>query len=197
MGTIGGSIANNDPAADYPGAVLGLNATIITNKRKIAADDFFMGLYETALGDDEILTAVSFPVRVSAAYDKFTNPASRFALVGVFVAQLEDGKRARRGDRRRSCASFVKPLEARLVEEFYADAAKRVQIACERTQPRLARLARVSRASDSGARVASGCCSGLMSTGRAHSARVAPRAGGFDPASLLKATTLDSRVAGS
>ena len=86
-GTIGGSIANNDPAADYPSAVLALNATIVTNKRKIAADDFFKGMFETALGADEIITAVSFPIPEKAAYMKFPNPASRYAIVGVFVAK--------------------------------------------------------------------------------------------------------------
>jgi carbon-monoxide dehydrogenase medium subunit len=86
-GTIGGSVANNDPAADYPSAVLGLGATVITNRRKIAADDFFTGMFGTALEDGEIITRVSFPVPGKAAYEKFANPASRYALVGVFVAQ--------------------------------------------------------------------------------------------------------------
>ena len=86
-GTIGGSIANNDPNADYPAACLGLGATIITNKRRIEADDFFKGLFETALEDDEIITKVQFPKVSKAAYIKFPNPASRFALVGVFVAK--------------------------------------------------------------------------------------------------------------
>ena len=86
-GTIGGSIANNVPAADYPAAVLGLNATVITNKRKIVADDFFKGMFETALAPDEIVTAVSFPVAEKAGYSKFPNPASRYAVVGVFVAR--------------------------------------------------------------------------------------------------------------
>jgi carbon-monoxide dehydrogenase medium subunit len=86
-GTIGGSIANNDPNADYPAAALGLAATIITTKRKIVADDFFKGLFETVLEADEIITKVSFPVPKKAAYQKFRNPASRFALVGVFVAK--------------------------------------------------------------------------------------------------------------
>jgi carbon-monoxide dehydrogenase medium subunit len=93
MGTIGGSVAHNDPAADYPAAVLGLNATIVTNKRKIAADDFFKGLFETALQAGEIITAVSFPVPKRAAYMKFKNPASRYALVGVFVAETGGGPR--------------------------------------------------------------------------------------------------------
>jgi aerobic carbon-monoxide dehydrogenase medium subunit len=86
-GTIGGSIANNDPASDYPAAVLGLNATVRTNQREIAADDFFLGMFETALGEHEIITAVSFPKPTKAGYMKFPNPASRYAIVGVMVAQ--------------------------------------------------------------------------------------------------------------
>ena len=86
-GTIGGSVANNDPNADYPAACLGLAATIVTTKRKIVADDFFKALFETALAEDEIIVKVSFPVPKKAAYQKFKNPASRFALVGVFVAK--------------------------------------------------------------------------------------------------------------
>jgi aerobic carbon-monoxide dehydrogenase medium subunit len=91
MGTLGGSLANNDPAADWPAAVLGSGATIRTNKRAIAADDFFKGMFETALAPDEILTAVDFPIAARAGYAKFANPASRFALVGVFVAQAANG----------------------------------------------------------------------------------------------------------
>jgi carbon-monoxide dehydrogenase medium subunit len=86
-GTLGGSLANNDPNADYPAAVLGLGATIITSKRRIAADDFFKGLFETALEPDEIITKVSFPLAKKAAYMKFRHPASGFALVGVFVSK--------------------------------------------------------------------------------------------------------------
>jgi carbon-monoxide dehydrogenase medium subunit len=86
-GTIGGSIANNDPAADYPAAVVALNATVHTNKREIAADDFFLGMFETALEDDEIITEVRFPRPDRAGYAKFRNPASRYAIVGVMVAQ--------------------------------------------------------------------------------------------------------------
>ncbi|HWA39274.1 MAG TPA: xanthine dehydrogenase family protein subunit M [Burkholderiales bacterium] len=93
MGTIGGSLANNDPAADYPAAVLGLGATITTNKRKIEADKFFKGLYETALEPGELITSVSFPVPKRAAYMKFKNPASRFAIVGVFVADFGNAVR--------------------------------------------------------------------------------------------------------
>jgi carbon-monoxide dehydrogenase medium subunit len=91
MGTIGGSLANNDPAADWPAAVLACNATIRTNQRAIGAGEFFKGMFETALAPDEIVTAVDFPVVQRAAYAKFPNPASRFALVGVFVAQMGDG----------------------------------------------------------------------------------------------------------
>jgi aerobic carbon-monoxide dehydrogenase medium subunit len=90
-GTIGGSLANNDPAADYPAAVLALGATVKTNKRSIAADDFFKGLFSTALADDEIITAVSFPLPAKAAYSKMRHPASRFALTGVFVVKTKTG----------------------------------------------------------------------------------------------------------
>jgi carbon-monoxide dehydrogenase medium subunit len=92
-GTIGGSISNNDPAADYPAAVVGLGATVVTNKREIAGDDFFTEMFETALGEDEIVTAVKFPVPKKAGYAKFPNPASRYAVVGVMVADTADGVR--------------------------------------------------------------------------------------------------------
>ena len=92
-GTIGGSLANNDPAACYPAAVLGLGATIHTNQRQIAADAFFKGLYETALAEGELITAVSFPVPEKAAWQKFKQPASRFSLVGVFVSKGPQGVR--------------------------------------------------------------------------------------------------------
>jgi carbon-monoxide dehydrogenase medium subunit len=88
MGTIGGSVANNDPAADYPAGLVALAATVITDKRKISADEFFTGMYETSLQAGEIITAVSFPVPKRAAYMKFKNPASRYAIVGVFVADF-------------------------------------------------------------------------------------------------------------
>jgi aerobic carbon-monoxide dehydrogenase medium subunit len=90
-GTIGGSIANNDPAADYPAGLLALGATVKTNKRSISADDFFKGLFTTALADGEIITAVSFPIPAKAGYAKFPHPASRFALTGVFVAKTKGG----------------------------------------------------------------------------------------------------------
>jgi carbon-monoxide dehydrogenase medium subunit len=92
-GTIGGSIANNDPAADYPAAVLALGATLSTSKRSIAADDFFQGLFATALEENEILTEITFPIPQSFAYAKFDQPASRFALVGVAVARGAGGVR--------------------------------------------------------------------------------------------------------
>lgn len=93
MGTIGGSLAHNDPVADYPAAVLGLNATVNTNKRKIAAGEFFKGMFDTALQPGEIIVSVSFPVPKRAAYVKFRNPASRYAIVGVFAAEMASGVR--------------------------------------------------------------------------------------------------------
>ena len=92
-GTIGGSIANSDPAADYPAAVLALGATIRTDRREIAADDYFKGMFETALESDELVVAVSFPKPKRAAYAKFPNPASRYAVVGVMVAETSGGIR--------------------------------------------------------------------------------------------------------
>ncbi|NVO27656.1 xanthine dehydrogenase family protein subunit M [Donghicola sp. C2-DW-16] len=92
-GTIGGSVANNDPAACYPSAVLASGATVVTNNREIAADDYFQGLFSTALEEGEIITEVRFPVPQAANYQKFVQPASRFALVGVFVAKFADGVR--------------------------------------------------------------------------------------------------------
>jgi carbon-monoxide dehydrogenase medium subunit len=92
-GTIGGSIANADPAADYPAAVLGLGATVVTDRREIAADDFFIAMFTTALEPDEIIRQVRFPIPLKAGYSKFPNPASRYAVVGVFVAQTANGVR--------------------------------------------------------------------------------------------------------
>lgn len=93
IGTLGGSLANNDPAADYPAAVLGLNATITTTKREIKADDFFKGMFETALEEDEIIVKVAFPIPEKAGYAKFPNPASRYAMVGVMAAKTGSGVR--------------------------------------------------------------------------------------------------------
>ena len=92
-GTIGGSLANNDPSACYPSAVLGSGATVVTNRREIAADDFFQGMFATALEEGEIITAVKFPIPQKAAYAKFLQPASRFALTGAYVARFADGVR--------------------------------------------------------------------------------------------------------
>lgn len=91
MGTLGGSIANNDPAADYPAGLVGLGATVVTSKRELAAEDFFTGMFETALADDEIVVAVRFPGAAASAYAKYPNPASRYAMTGVFVARAADG----------------------------------------------------------------------------------------------------------
>jgi len=128
MGTIGGSIANNDPAADWPAAIVALNASVQTNKRKIAGGDFFKGMYETTLEADEIITAVSFPVPKKAAYAKFPNPASRFALVGVFVAQSAD-ESVRVAVTGAAPAVFrAAALETALAKNFTPDAAKAVKI---------------------------------------------------------------------
>jgi carbon-monoxide dehydrogenase medium subunit len=119
-GTIGGSIANSDPAADYPAGVLGLNATIRTDRRTIAADDFFKGLFETALASGEIIKEISFPVPDRAAYVKFPQPASRFALVGVFIAQT--GKSVRVAvTGAGACAFRVPALEDALQKKFAAE----------------------------------------------------------------------------
>ncbi len=120
-GTIGGSIANNDPAADYPAALVGLGATVRTNKREIAADDFFTGLFETALGDDEIITAVSFPVPDKAGYAKFPNPASRYAIVGVMASTGPAGTRVAVTGAG-PCVFRATEMEAALGGGFSADA---------------------------------------------------------------------------
>jgi carbon-monoxide dehydrogenase medium subunit len=120
-GTIGGSIANNDPAADYPAGLVGLGATVRTNKREIAADDFFTGLFETALEDGEIITAVSFPVPDRAAYQKFDNPASRYAIVGVMASQGPAGTRVAVTGAG-SCVFRVAEMESALGGSFSPDA---------------------------------------------------------------------------
>ena len=125
-GTIGGSIANNDPAADYPSAVVALGATVITNKRKIAGDDFFKGLFETALEPGEVVTAVSFPIPEKSAYMKFPNPASRYAIVGVYVAKT--GGNVRVGVTGAGAVVFrQKDMEAALAKSFTPDAIKNIQ----------------------------------------------------------------------
>ena len=125
-GTLGGSVANNDPAADYPAALLALGATVHTTSRQIKADDFFQGLFATALEEGELITAVSFPIPKRAAYVKFVQPASRFALVGVFVAQSDSGVRVAvtgggNGVFRQSA------MEAALGKSFAADALAGIQ----------------------------------------------------------------------
>jgi carbon-monoxide dehydrogenase medium subunit len=130
-GTIGGSIANNDPAADYPAGCLGLNATIITNTREIAAEDFFTGLFETALEEGELITAVRFPVADKAAYAKFPNPASRYAIVGVMVAQTGGETRAAVTGASESGVFRAADIEAALGSGLDADAAKAVSVSAD------------------------------------------------------------------
>jgi len=131
MGTLGGSIANNDPAADYPAALLGLGATVTTNKRDIPADKFFVGMYETALKPGEIITQVTFPMVKRAAYIKFRNPASRYALVGVFVSDTAGNVRvavtgAAPGVFR------VKKMEKALAAKFAPEAIARIHVPADK-----------------------------------------------------------------
>ena len=129
-GTIGGSIANNDPAADYPAALLGLGATVKTSKREIPADEFFIDLFETALDDGELITGVSFPVPDAAAYEKFENPASRFALVGVMVSRSgADVRVAVTGAG--PCVFRAAEMEQALAADFNPDALDDVAVAAD------------------------------------------------------------------
>jgi carbon-monoxide dehydrogenase medium subunit len=131
-GTIGGSIANNDPAADYPAALLALGATVKTNKRSIAADDFFQGLFSTALEDGEIITQVAFPVPAKAAYAKMRHPASRFALTGVFVAKTKAGDiRVAATGASQSGVIRVPAIEAALKANWSAAALDNVKISAD------------------------------------------------------------------
>jgi len=116
-GTIGGSIANNDPAADYPAAVLGLGATVITNRRSISGDDFFKGMFETALEEDEVIVKVDFPTPLTASYVKFPNPASRYAIVGVFIAKTISGVRVAVTGAG-ACVFRATEMEAALTKDF-------------------------------------------------------------------------------
>ncbi len=129
MGTLGGSIANNDPAADYPAAMVALNADIKTSKRAISADDFFTGMFETALGDDEIIVSVSFPTPAKSAYAKFANPASRYAMAGVFVATSGGGS-VRVGVSGAGADGVFRlgELETALAANFDADAADAIAL---------------------------------------------------------------------
>ncbi len=131
MGTLGGSVANNDPAADYPAAVLGLGATVATNKRKVAADQFFTGMYETALEPGEIITSVSFPVPKRAGYAKFKNPASRYAIVGVFVADFGSMVRVAVTGAA-PCVFRAAEMEKALAKNFSADAVAKVAVAADK-----------------------------------------------------------------
>jgi carbon-monoxide dehydrogenase medium subunit len=129
-GTIGGSIANNDPAADYPAAVLGLDGTVVTNLREIPADRFFTGMFATALAPGELITRVSFAPPLRAAYLKFRNPASRYAVVGVFVAETADGVRVAvtgAGSQVFRIASF----EQALAERFAPEALEGLTVPCD------------------------------------------------------------------
>jgi aerobic carbon-monoxide dehydrogenase medium subunit len=120
QGTLGGSVANNDPSGCYPAAVLGLGATVVTNRRRIAADSFFTGMFETALEPGEIVTAVAFPVPSAATYEKFRSPASRYALAGVFVAKTASGVRVAVTGAA-PCVFRASAIEAILNEKFSAE----------------------------------------------------------------------------
>jgi len=130
MGTLGGSIANADPAADYPAAVLGLGATVHTNQRTIAGDAFFTGVFETALKPGELITAVSFPTGAKAAYIKYKQPASRFALVGVFVSQGAGGVRVAVTGAKGSVFR-CQEIEDALARSFTPEAAKAVKLSAD------------------------------------------------------------------
>lgn len=130
-GTIGGSLANNDPAADYPAAILALGATIVTNTREIAADDYFDGLFGTALEDDEIITAVRVTKPAAAGYAKFRQPASLFALVGVFAAQTADGARVAVTGAGEDGVFRHEGLESALSTNWSADAVDGVDVSAD------------------------------------------------------------------
>lgn len=129
-GTIGGSIANNDPAADYPAALVGLGATIKTNQREIPADEFFTGMFTTALEPGEIIESVFFPKPKRAAYMKFSNPASRYAIVGVFVADTGDGVRVAVTGAG-ACVFRVAEMEKALAAKFTPDAVASIAVAAD------------------------------------------------------------------
>jgi carbon-monoxide dehydrogenase medium subunit len=126
-GTLGGSVANNDPAADYPAAVLALGATVKTTRRTIATDAFFTGLFQTALADGEIISEIAFPIPLRAGYAKFPNPASRYALVGVFVAQFPGAVRVAVTGAA-SCVFRVVEMEQELRVSFTPESVARVTV---------------------------------------------------------------------
>ena len=152
MGTIGGSVANNDPSADYPAACLGLGATIITNKRRIAADDFFTGMFSTALEPAEIITKVSFPVPKKAAYQKFRNQASRYALVGVFVGKRGSDIRVAVTGAGANGVFRVKAFEEALKKRFAPKSLEGTDRSGRRPEQRHPRQRRIPRPSDRRAR---------------------------------------------
>jgi len=125
-GTMGGSLANNDPSACYPSAVLACGATIVTDKRSITADDFFQGMFTTALQPGELITAIEFPICEKTNYEKFRNPASRYAMVGVFVARGPSGTRVAINGAGQGGVFRHKAMEEKLAQNFSADAIKDV-----------------------------------------------------------------------
>lgn len=129
-GTIGGSIANNDPSADYPAALVGLHATVNTNSRSIPADDFFSGMFETALDENEIITSVSFPVPEAAGYSKFPNPASRYAIAGVFVSKGAGGVRVAVTGAG-PCVFRVSEMESALANSFSESSVANISVSDE------------------------------------------------------------------
>lgn len=155
LGTLGGSLANDDPAADYPAAVLALNATVVTDRRRIAADDFFLGMYETALEPDELIVSVEFQVPERAAYEKFPNPASHFALAGVFVAKYGGEARVAVTGGRAFGISRGRAGK-RTEDELRARSRTRGEAPRRRPQHRPARERGLSRAPHTGARGARG-----------------------------------------
>ena len=150
-GTIGGSLANNDPTADYPAACLALGATIVTNKRRLKPEEFFQGLFTTALESDEIITRVMFPLPKKAAYVKFRNQASRYALVGVFVAKRPSDVRVAVTGAGSDGVFRVAAFEEALKKRFSAKALDGLTVSGGRPEQRPARQCRISRASDLGA----------------------------------------------
>jgi aerobic carbon-monoxide dehydrogenase medium subunit len=130
-GTLGGSLANNDPAACYPAAVLGLGATVHTNQREIPADDFFVGVFTTALGEGELITAVSFPIPEKAGWQKFKQPASRFSLVGVFVSKAAGGVRVAVTGAGSNGVFRASELEAKLASNYSAAALQGATVAAD------------------------------------------------------------------
>ncbi|MEK9745607.1 MAG: FAD binding domain-containing protein, partial [Candidatus Puniceispirillum sp.] len=130
-GTIGGSVANNDPSACYPSAVLALGGTVHTQNRSIAADEFFTGMFDTALDEDEIITAISLPKPEKAGYVKFPNPASRYAMVGVFVAKFADGVRVAVTGAGEDGVFRATDIEAALDADFSVGAIDKVSVSAD------------------------------------------------------------------